>query len=211
MPHAFSTRAALPLDDILPGAPQVLVKQVHGARVVHATAPFDSAAPEADALVTDRPGLLIGIVTADCAPVLFADRGAGVVGAAHAGWRGAFAGVLENTLAAMIDLGARPERTTAVIGPTIAARSYEVDEGFRDRFLADDPANSRWFTPGRPSHFQFDLPAFAAHRLGAAGVGEVHDLARDTYAETALFHSYRRATHQGQATGGRQTSVIGLP
>ena len=211
VPHAFSTREPLPPGAIAPGAPLILVKQVHGADVIHATRPFGGDLPEADALVTDEPGLFIGIVTADCAPVLFADREAGVVGAAHSGWRGAFAGVLENTVAAMVELGARSERMVAAIGPTIAAASYEVDEAFRERFLAADPANARWFEPGEPGHFQFDLPAYVAHRLASAGVGKVHDLTRDTYAESDLFHSYRRSTHRDQATGGRQTSVIGLP
>lgn len=210
-PHGFSTRAPLPLEEILQGAPLVLAKQVHGARVLTVTEPFVGDPPEVDALVTDRDGLLIGVVTADCAPVLFADREAGIIGAAHAGWRGAFAGVLENTVKAMEALGARPDRIVAVTGPTIAAPSYEVDQAFVDRFLADDPANSRHFAPGRPGHAQFDLPGYVSARIESAGVRNAFDLKRDTYAEPAVFHSYRRASHRGEQTGGRQTSVIGLP
>lgn len=205
--HGFSTREAPAYDTVLPGAPLVLAKQVHSADVLTVTAPWSGPPPEADALVTDRPGLLIGVVTADCAPVLLADAEAGVVGAAHAGWRGAVGGVLANTIAAMEALGARRERIAAAIGPTIAQASYEVDAALRDRF---DAAASRFFAPGKPGHWQFDLPAFVAARLHEAGVGTVEDLAEDTYAQGHRFFSFRRATHRGEPTGGRQTSVIGL-
>ena len=162
-------------------------------------------------MVTDRPGLLLGIVTADCAPVLLADQEAGIVGAAHAGWRGAFGGVLEATLEAMEALGAERGRIAAAIGPTIAQASYEVDEGFRERLVADDPANADLFEPGVPGHFQFDLPAYAARRLALAGVLTIDDLALDTYPDAARFFSYRRSTHQGEPDYGRQLSLIGLP
>lgn len=207
VPHGFSTREGLASDDVLPGAPLVMLEQVHSADVF-VMRDAGGETRKGDALVTDRPGLLIGIVTADCAPVLMADREAGIVGAAHAGWRGARGGVLENTLDAMEKLGADRSRIAAVIGPTIAQASYEVDEGFRAQFEAED---ERFFVAGSPGHFQFDLPAYAAHRLERAGAGRIVDLALDTYAEPARFHSFRRATHRGEPTKGRQTSVIALP
>lgn len=207
IPHGFSTREELVLDSVLPGAPLVLAKQVHSAKVETVTGPWNGVPPEADALVTDRRGLLIGVVTADCAPVLFADLEAGVVGAAHAGWRGALGGVLENTVAAMVALGARREHIRAAIGPTIAQASYEVDSAMRDRFpAAADP----FFAPGKADRWQFDLPGFVAQRLEMANLRGCEDLAQDTYALEARFFSYRRATHRGEPTGGRQTSVIGL-
>lgn len=207
IPHGFSTREEPALETVLPGAPLVLAKQVHSPDVIMVIGPWDGAPPEADALVTRQPGLLIGVVTADCAPVLLADREAGVAGAAHAGWRGAVGGVLENTVAAMEALGAQRGRIAAVIGPTIAQASYEVDAAMLERFPRE--AN-HFFAPGSPGHWQFDLPGFVAQRLRQADVGTVHDLAEDTYVQEARFYSFRRATHRGQPTGGRQTSVIGL-
>lgn len=206
-PHGFSTREKLALDRVLPGAPLVLAKQVHSAVVVTVSAPWDGPPPEADALVTDRPGLLIGVVTADCAPVLLADREARVVGAAHAGWRGAVSGVIENTIIAMEALGARRADIAAAIGPTIAQASYEVDAALRDRF---DPGAHRFFAPGAPGRWQFDLPGFVAARLRNSGIEAIDDLDQDTYAEEGRFFSFRRATHRGLPTGGRQTSVIGI-
>ena len=208
IPHGFSTREEPALDSVLPHAPLVLAKQVHSPEVVTVTGPWDGAPPEADALVTDHLGLLIGVVTADCAPVLLGDREARVVAAAHAGWRGAVGGVIENTLDAMEALGARRSRIVAAIGPTIAQASYEVDAALRDQF---DPAAHRFFAPGAPDRWQFDLPGFVAERLRAAGIAAVEDLAEDTYAQPNRFFSFRRATHRGEPTGGRQTSVIGLP
>ena len=207
VPHGFSTRDGLEANDILPGAPLLLAKQVHSPDVATVAEAWDHP-PEADALVTATPGLLIGVVTADCAPVLLSDDTAGVVGAAHAGWRGAHGGVIANTVAAMVALGAAPGNIRAAIGPTIAQESYEVDAAFREQFDASD---ARFFAPGRAGHWQFDLPAYVARQLEQAGIGRVHDLARDTYADADRFHSYRRATHRGVATQGRQTSVIGLP
>lgn len=207
VPHGFSNREGLASDDVLPGAPLVMLEQVHSA-YVFVMRDAGGETRKGDALVTDQPGLLIGIVTADCAPVLMADREAGIVGAAHAGWRGARGGVLENTLDAMEKLGAERSRIAAVIGPTIAQASYEVDEGFRAQFEEED---ERFFVGGRPGHFRFDLPAYAAHRLERAGAGRIVDLALDTYAEAARFHSFRRATHRGEPTKGRQSSVIALP
>jgi YfiH family protein len=193
---------------VLPGARLATVYQVHSpdAVVVEEPWPHDER-PRADAMVADRLGLVLGVVTADCAPVLLADREAGVIGAAHAGWRGAHGGVLENTVAAMERLGARASRIAAAIGPAIAQPSYEVDARFRENFTADD---ERFFAPGREGRWQFDLEGYAAARLRAAGVATVDPLALDTYADESRFFSYRRATHRGEPTYGRQFSLIGL-
>lgn len=197
---------------VMPQARLVTVYQVHSADAVTVTEPWpQDARPRADAMVTARPGLLLGIVTADCAPVLFADAAAGVIGAAHAGWRGAYGGVLEATVAAMEALGARRPGIACAIGPTIAQASYEVDEAFRKRLVDHDAASIDLLEPARAGHYQFDLPAYVARRLEAAGVGRIEDLARDTYAEESRFFSYRRATHRGEASYGRQFSLIGLP
>jgi YfiH family protein len=196
---------------VLPGAALATVYQVHSPLCVAATGPWpDALRPHADALVTDRPGLLLGVVTADCAPVLFADVGAGVVGAAHAGWKGALGGVTDATLTAMETLGARRGEIAAVIGPCIAQPSYEVDAGFAARFAAADPGNGRFFAAGAPGHFQFDLSGYVAARLEAAGVGQVEQLDLDTYPDAERFFSFRRATHRGEANYGRQISLIGL-
>lgn len=194
---------------VLPGARLATVYQVHSSEVVEVHEPWShDERPRADAMVTDRTHLLLGVVTADCAPVLFADRVAGVIGAAHAGWRGAHGGVLENTVAAMERLGASANRIAAAIGPAIAQSSYEVDARFRDNFGPEDEA---FFASGRPDHWQFDLEGYAAQRLRAAGVGTVEPLGLDTYSDEARFFSYRRATHRGEPTYGRQFSLIGLP
>lgn len=197
---------------VLPGATLVTCYQVHSAEVVTVTAPFpDAARPRADALVTDRPGLLLGILTADCAPVLLADRDAGVIGAAHAGWKGALAGVTDAAVAAMAALGADRSRIAAAIGPCIARASYEVDDAFRARFAAADPANERFFVDARAAgHHRFDLEAYVAGRLAAAGVTRIEALGQDTYAEPARFYSYRRSVHRGESSYGRQISLIGL-
>lgn len=194
------------------GAQLVTLHQVHSADAVAVTAPFpDEKRPHADALVTDRPGLLLGILTADCTPVLLADRQAGVVGAAHAGWKGALGGVTDSAIAAMESLGASRERIVVAIGPLIARVSYEVDDGFARRFENADPANERFFTPGREGHQQFDLEAYVAARLAAAGIGRVEALGLDTYADPERFFSFRRATHRREPGYGRQISLIGLP
>lgn len=196
---------------VLPGARLVSVYQVHSPRCVIVSEPWgDDARPEADALVTDRPNLLLGIVTADCAPVLLADRKAGVVGAAHAGWKGALAGVTDETIAAMESLGARREEIVAAIGPCIAQPSYEVGEGFADRFLAEDAGNSRFFAPGRAGHLHFDLESYVAHRLESQGIAAVAKLGLDTYPAEERFYSFRRATHRHEPAYGRQLSLIGL-
>jgi len=214
LPHGFLTAPQSEsgcFDLIAPDLEPVFLTQIHSARVVEVERPFpESQRPEADAMVCAKPGTMLGIVTADCAPVLFADIEAGVIGAAHAGWRGAFGGVLENTVAAMESLGAAPERIVAVIGPTIAQASYEVDERFYEEIVSDEAAASTFFSPGAPGHYQFDLPAYVARRLLLSGVGTVADLAVDTYANQEALYSFRRATHRGSATGGRQFSLIAI-
>ena len=196
---------------VLPGAALAGLYQVHGNRCVIVDDSTDLAArPEADALATRTPGILLGILTADCVPVLFADTEAGVIGAAHAGWKGAIAGVSDATLAAMEGLGASRANITVAIGPCIGRASYEVDEGFVQRFLADDPANERFFAGGKPGHAMFDIAAYVAARLAAAGVSRIAIGGQDTYAEEADYFSYRRACHRGENSYGRQISLIGL-
>lgn len=196
---------------VLPGAALVTLYQTHSADAVTVIAPFEeSLRPRADAFVTDRPGLALGILTADCTPVLLADRQAGVVGAAHAGWKGAIGGVTDSAVLAMEALGARRERISAAIGPCIARASYEVDDAFARRFEEHDPANERFFAPGKPGHHQFDLEAYVAHRLAAAGISRIEALGLDTCADADRFFSYRRATLRGQPGYGRQIAIIGL-
>jgi len=197
---------------VAPGARLVTVHQVHSPEAVYADAPWpDDARPRADAIVTDRPGLALGILTADCTPVLLADREAGVVAAAHAGWKGAFGGVIESALALMETRGADRARVAAAVGPVIARKSYEVDEAFLRRFAEADPDNDRFFTPGRPGHHQFDLEAYVLARLAASGVNRAEALGLDTYSDPDRFFSYRRATHRGEPDYGRQISLIALP
>ena len=199
------------VDAVCPGAPLAGVYQVHGNRCVIVDSETDlGARPEADALATRTPGLLLGILTADCVPVLFADREAGVVGAAHAGWKGAIAGITDATLTAMESLGARRSHIAAAIGPCIGRASYEVDDGFALRFTADDPANERFFAAARAGHAMFDIAAYVAARLAAAGVGRIAIGGQDTYALQQDYFSYRRACHQDENSYGRQLSVIGL-
>jgi polyphenol oxidase len=184
--------------------------QVHGTHVVTATEPWTAGQGEkADAMVTDRPGLALGIVTADCAPVLFADASGAIVGATHAGWRGALAGVLEATIAAMIALGASAERVTAAVGPCIAQASYEVGPDLRQAVLAHSATASAFFIPGqREDRWQFDLPGYCAARLRAAGVGYVIVMGFDTLAEEDRFFSHRRRTLARAGPIGHQISVI---
>ncbi len=189
-------------------APECLlgVKQVHGAEVVRVARPWAAGdGPQADALVSDVPGLLLGIITADCAPVLFS--AAGVVGAAHAGWRGALAGVLEATVAAMRAAGAT--EITAAIGPCIGQASYEVAADMRAAVLAHAAADERFFTAGRAGHWHFDLPGYCAARLAALGVA-AQVVAQDTCAQPERFFSHRYRTLHGFGPGGHQISVIRL-
>lgn len=198
-------------DAVLPGATLVTLHQVHSSDVVTVTGPIAmDARPAADALVTDQSGLLLGVLTADCVPVLFADREAGVVGAAHAGWKGALGGVTDTTLAAMEMLGAKRSRITAAIGPCIGRASYEVSEAFIDPFLVEDAESARFFGASRPGHLMFDIAAYVAARLAQAGVARVDLLDEDTYSQPDHFFSFRRSCHKAEPGYGRQISLIGL-
>jgi YfiH family protein len=208
-PAAVAANREAALAAVAPGACLLTPYQVHSADCVTVDAPF-AERPRADALATATPGLALGVVTADCAPVLLADPVAGVVGAAHAGWKGALAGVTDSTVAAMQALGAVRERIVAAVGPCIARASYEVDAAFRERFLDDDAANERFFADGRAGHARFDLEGYVAHRLAAAGVARVETLGLDTYADERRFFSYRRSTHRGEPGYGRQIAIIAV-
>ncbi|MEY4239680.1 MAG: peptidoglycan editing factor PgeF [Pseudomonadota bacterium] len=211
-PEAVAENRRRAVAAVAPGARLATVYQVHSPDCVIVTEPWpDAQRPHADALVTNQLGLLLGVGTAECAPVLLADRQAGVVGAAHAGWKGAIGGVTDATIAAMEALGAERSRIVAAIGPCIAQPSYEVDAGFRDRFLAEVAGNAQFFVPGRPDHYQFDLEGYVAARLQAAGIGAVEPLGLDTYPAAERFYSFRRATHRGEPDYGRQISLIALP
>ncbi|MEC7965151.1 MAG: peptidoglycan editing factor PgeF [Pseudomonadota bacterium] len=187
----------------------VTLHQVHSAEVAVVDAPLTDR-PKADAIVTKTPGLALGILTADCQPVLFADHTAGVIGAAHAGWRGAVAGVLDNTIAAMEELGAKRDRIHAVIGPCISQRAYEVGPELLDDFMAEDATNSRFFAQGSGDRYQFDLPAFGLHKLRTAGIAQAEWSRHCTYSDPDRFYSYRLSTHEGQADYGRLISCIRL-
>lgn len=186
--------------------------QIHSATVVTATETWDPAqAPKADGIVTDRPGVTLGILTADCAPVLFSEPGAGVIGACHAGWKGALANISENTITAMEYLGAKRDKITAVIGPCIAQVSYEVGEEFEATFLKEDISASQFFQPGvTEQKRQFDLPGFILNRLQQSGVKSAAWIKRDTRAEEAHFFSYRRSKLNRDADYGRLLSAIAL-
>jgi polyphenol oxidase len=209
--NAVVRNRQLAIDAVLPGAILARVYQIHSPDVVTITGSVDpDNPPKADAMVTDQPELLLGIVTADCVPVLFADTDAGVVGAAHAGWKGAISGVTDNTITAMEALGAERSRIVCAIGPCIAQKSYEVDDGFFRRFAKADEANERFFASGQPGHWQFDIEGYVAARLAAAGIGKVQCFGEDTYSQEDRFFSYRRSCHKGEEGYGRQISLIGL-
>ncbi|HVX91881.1 MAG TPA: peptidoglycan editing factor PgeF [Xanthobacteraceae bacterium] len=186
--------------------------QIHSPNVVVATRPWTGEArPRADAIVTREVGLAIGVTTADCGPVLFADAQARVIGAAHAGWRGALAGVVEATLAAMEDIGAKRGRIVAAIGPMIRQPNYEVGPDLIATFRGADDDNARFFTPAaREGHALFDLAGYVAMRLARAGVAQIEDLGRCTYAEPGLFFSFRRMTHRREPDYGRHVNAIVL-
>lgn len=188
----------------------VTVHQVHSPEVLTVDAPTTGNKPRADALVTATPGLALAILTADCLPVLFSDPGAGVIGGAHAGWRGAKAGVLEATLDAMEALGAVRGRIRAVLGPAISQANYEVGPEFFEDFTLDDPETARFFAGGKGDRMQFDLPGYALARLRAAGVGEAEWTRHCTYADPERFFSYRRSVHRKEADYGRLISAIRL-
>lgn len=186
--------------------------QVHSATAIAVTAPWpDDSRPRADGLATDRPGLALGVLSADCAPVLLADAEAGVVGAAHAGWRGALAGITDAVIAVMESLGARRQRIQAAVGPCISQACYEVGAELRQAFLDAAPDNGALFAPGtRANHFHFDLEGYVALRLARAEIGGVERLGRCTYADEDAFFSFRRATHRGEPDYGRAISAIAL-
>jgi YfiH family protein len=196
---------------VAPATRLVTLHQVHSADALYIESPWpDATRPRADAMVTDRPGLLLGILTADCAPVLLADRQAGIVGAAHAGWKGALGGVVEATVAEMERRGASRSRIAAAVGPCIARKSYEVDEAFLRRFAEADRDHERFFALCRDGHHQFDLEGFVLSRLAASGLARIEALGEDTYSQPDRFFSYRRATHRGEPDYGRQISLIAL-
>ena len=185
--------------------------QIHSATAVIVDQRWNSDVAEADALVTRTPGLAIGALTADCAPVLFCDPEARVIAAAHAGWRGALLGIVEATVASMEELGAKPERMVAVIGPTISQRAYEVGSDYVERFLAEEPESSSFFmTDDGSGEPHFDLAGYVAERLARAGVGSVSDLGLCTYCDETRLFSYRRSQHHGEEDYGRQISAIVL-
>jgi polyphenol oxidase len=186
--------------------------QIHSPDVVTVSTPWPNAErPKADAMVTRETGVALAIGTADCGPILFADRQAGAIGAAHAGWKGAFGGVLEATLAAMEALGASRGHIKVALGPMLSVANYEVGPEFLEKFLAADADNARFFRPGpKPDHPHFNLPGYIAMRLERAGVGAIDDLALCTYADEARFYSYRRKTHRQEADYGRLIAAIVL-
>jgi len=193
----------------LGGTVLVSTAQVHSDQVVTVSQPWGEDRPNADAMVTDRAGIALGVLTADCAPVLLADTQSGVIGAAHAGWKGAVGGVLEAVVDAMVRLGANSETIAAAIGPTIGQAAYEVGPEFVERFLDDDPDTAQFFAGGREDRAQFDLPGYVRWRLAASGV-EASWTGHCTYSDQARFFSYRRATHAGEADYGRLVSAIVL-
>jgi polyphenol oxidase len=189
----------------------VSLYQVHSPDVVVATGPWPDDRPKADAMVTNTKGVALGISTADCGPILFADAEAGVIGAAHSGWKGAFTGIVEATLLAMEKLGARRERTITVLGPTIGPNAYEVGPEFVARFIAAKADDARFFRPSqREHHAMFDLPSFIGERFTEAGVGRFIDLGLCTYSDPERFFSYRMTTHRGEPDYGRLISAIVL-
>jgi YfiH family protein len=194
-------------------APDALISiyQIHSPDAVIVKGPWTTERPKADAMVTSVPGLALGITTADCGPVLFADAQAGVIGAAHAGWRGAVTGVLESTLAAMERLRAKRESIVAVLGPTISQKAYEVGPDFIERFSKEAPGHERFLKEAeRSGHAMFDLPGFIGARLEAAGIGAFTDLGLCTYSDEERFFSYRRTTHRQESDYGRLISAIAL-
>ncbi len=206
--NRIRAKSALGLDK----ADLLTCHQIHSAEVVLVDAPWTrEAAPEADGMVTTRSGIVLGILTADCAPVLFADSENRVVAAAHAGWRGALSGITDRTITMMLSAGAERGKIVAAIGPAISQGSYEVSEALRDQFAAADPASVQLFKPGiKNDKFQFDLTAYVAARLEQAEISKISVSGRDTCSEDTCFFSYRRSVHRGEPDYGRALSVIAL-
>ncbi|MBT4016329.1 MAG: peptidoglycan editing factor PgeF [Alphaproteobacteria bacterium] len=210
--HVFENRNIVAANLGVAGEDLCSLYQVHGSDVMLIQGGYpDDQRPQADGMVTTTPGVALGILTADCAPVLFAEPETGVIGAAHAGWRGALDGVTDMVIEAMMDLGARRSKISAVVGPCISQESYEVGPEFPQYFLDEDAANQEFFIPAaRADHFLFNLSDYVHMRLAEAGVGQVESLGLDTGADEARFFSYRRATHRGEPDYGRQISAIAL-
>lgn len=209
--HVLENR--LRVQDYLNAEALCTLYQIHSAEVITITQPWQQYnAPRADAMVTKIPGIALGILTADCAPVLLADTTAGIIGAAHAGWKGAVAGVIPNTIAAMRELGSLPENIIAALGPCIAQESYQVDVTFHSDFLSRNKGYEQFFTRDMqsPSHYYFDLKSFVAAQLQAVGVTTIDVFSNNTYIEESEFFSYRRATHRNEQDYGRQISAIVL-
>lgn len=210
-PHVRENRARMAAAVGVVPERLVNVHQVHSPDVVVATGPWPADRPKADGLVTSQPSLALAVASADCGPILFADAEAGVIGACHSGWKGAFTGVIESTLAAMETLGASRASTVAVLGPTISRNAYEVGPEFTGRFLEADADNARYFTPStRDGHSMFDLPAYIGARMARSGIGRFVDLALCTYADERRFYSYRRTVHRGEPDYGRLIAAIAL-
>jgi len=202
---------SLAANAIISNAPLHSVHQIHSASAVIADDKTCSAnRPQADALVTNKPNILLGILTADCVPILFADHATGIIGAAHAGWKGALSGISDNVITLMESLGAKRDQISCAIGPCIAQKSYEVDDGFRKRFLKAAPSNEHFFKEGSPEHFQFDIEAYVTARLANVGITTIHCLGEDTYSQEDIFYSYRRSCHRNENGYGRQISIIGM-
>ncbi|OHV85053.1 peptidoglycan editing factor PgeF [Rhizobium sp. LCM 4573] len=208
--HVAENRARVARWFDLPVEKLATVHQVHSPDVIVMDETYAGERPKADAMVTSVPGVILGVLAADCGPVLFADHENGVVGAAHAGWKGALGGVLENTIEAMVSLGAEREKITACLGPSIGPASYEVGPEFVERFLNFDPSYEVFFSPSpKAGHAMFDLPSLTIKRLTAAGA-KAENLKLDTYPDTERFFSYRRTTHAGEPDYGRQISAIAI-
>jgi YfiH family protein len=204
LPHSLQIVADLPEDSLH------TLYQIHSNKVITVTGAFETRL-EADGLVTKVPNIVLGILTADCTPVLFSDDNAKVIGAAHAGWKGACGGILENTVLAMQELGAKASNIHAAIGPTIGQASYEVGDDFYERFIGFTPENAKFFIPSnRAGHYMFDLPAYVESRLHALGLASVTNVKRDTCAEVENFFSYRRCCLNNEGDYGRNLSVIAL-
>jgi hypothetical protein len=209
--HVSANRERAMAAFALPGSALITAYQVHSATALTVAGPWPDAPPQADGLATDRPGVALGILTADCTPILFADADAKVIGAAHAGWRGALGGIGEATVTAMESLGAVRRRICAAIGPCIGPASYEVGPEFPSPFIASDPASERFFAPAaRTGHFMFDLPSYVSHRLTNLGLGAVETLRFDTCADEDHFFSYRRSCLRNEPDYGRGLSAITL-
>lgn len=196
---------------VLPDAPLHSVHQIHSnIAVIADEKTISDSRPQADALVTDKPNIALGILTADCVPILLADYRAGVIGAAHAGWKGAITGVTDSVIDLMENLGASRENIACGIGPCIAQKSYEVDSGFYQNFMDDDPMNEHFFKSGKAGHYQFDIEAYAASRLARVGIKNITCLGQDTYSQEDEFYSYRRSCHRNEGGYGRQISIIAM-